>query len=509
MDNQYFLALDYGTQSTRALVFDPKGNLIAKAQLANANCREEQQGTAAASQSGDYCVAQLTAVVQKLLAESSVRPGQIAALSLTCQRACLVLMDESGHAQSDVFMWSDRRLAAEQLMPLPWYQRLGFGLLGLGKRIHYLRRCAKTNWLDRHKVAEAPKIGLLSGLLLSRLTDKLGDGVAYQVGYLPFDYRRRRFANAGNWRWRALNCRPQQMLPLAEATTVHGGLSAGFASLTGLPTGLPVVLAGADKACEAYAAGAGDPGLACVSLGSAATVTLGLERYTEAYRYAPAFPSLDSKQFLSEVQLERGFWLLSWLIREFGAEDCQGAKALGLSPEEYILRRIDAVTPGADGLLLSPTWAQGVIFPGPEARGAIVGWRPEHGRFHLYRAVIEGVLLTLARGLERLRKVSGTVPSLIRVTGGGSQSDVVLQMAADIFNLPVERLSVSEASGLGAAMCAAVAMGQYESLAEARLGMAKSAQRFEPDPRRVACYRVVARQHARLYPRLKPLFQTM
>lgn len=201
-------------------------------------------------------------------------------------------MDNRGKAQSDVFMWSDRRMVEGMLSPMSWFYRLGFWVSGMTGRIDYLRRAAKINLIRElfpGKVDGSDKIGLLSGYLLSRLGGKLLDSTVSQVAYLPFDYPIQTFAAKWSWRWQALGCKPSQMLPLIDAARQIGTVTDGFAELTGLKPGTALVSAGADKACEAYANGAGEPGVLSLSLGSAATVTLGTHRYFEVFRYAPAF----------------------------------------------------------------------------------------------------------------------------------------------------------------------------------------------------------------------------
>ncbi|MCG9746128.1 FGGY-family carbohydrate kinase [Shewanella sp. Isolate8] len=507
-DNPYFLALDYGTQSVRALVFDRQGQLIAKRQHAVQPYRDGAPGVS--EQSADYCYRQLVDVVRGLFEHTQVLPGQIKGMALTTQRACTVLLDDAGEAISPVYMWSDRRLASNELPPMAWYYRLGFLCIGLRRRIQYLRRAAKVNYLFEHhkdKLVAADKVALLSGYLTGKITGRLIDSEASQVAYLPFDYRRKTWANRRSWRWQALACSPSQMVPLAAPTQAMGKVSEHFAKDTGLATGLAVYGAGADKACEVYAAGCGEQDIACISLGSAAILAWGGHRYREAYRYLPAFPSIEATDYITEIQLERGFWLLSWLIEQFGAQEVKDSTALGISPEQYITQAIAKVPIGADGLMLSPLWAQGVIYPGPEARGSIIGFTPEHGRLHLYRAAIEGILMTLKQGLLRLEPLKGSPFRLVRVTGGGAQSDLVMQMCADIFNRPVERLSLHEASGLGAAMCCAVGAGIYPDLARARRQMRRLGEKFEPQAEHVAQYASVFKAYEALYPQIKPFFK--
>ncbi|WP_281213067.1 FGGY-family carbohydrate kinase [Shewanella insulae] len=506
--NPYFLALDYGTQSVRALVFDRQGQLVAKRQHSVQPYRHGAPGVS--EQSAEYCYRQLVDVVRGLFEHTQVLPAQIKGMALTTQRACTVLLDGDGQAVSPVYMWSDRRLASDNLPPMAWYYRLGFFCIGLSRRIAYLRRAAKVNYLHEHqkdRLAAADKVGLLSGYLIGQITGRLVDSQASQVAYLPFDYRRKAWASPRSWRWQALASRPSQMVPLVAPTKSMGQVSEHFAKDTGLVPGLGVYGAGADKACEVYAAGCGEEDIACISLGSAAILAWGGQNYLEAYRYLPAFPSIDENDYITEIQLERGFWLLSWLIEQFGAQDVLEANELGISPEQYITQAIAKVAIGADGLLLSPLWAQGVIYPGPEARGSIVGFTPEHGRLHLYRAAIEGILMTLKQGLLRLERLKGSPFKVVRITGGGAQSDLVMQMCADIFNRPVERLSLHEASGLGAAMCCAVGAGIYPDLASARTQMRRLGEKFEPEAVHVAQYARIFTAFEALYPQIKPFFK--
>ena len=114
--------------------------------------------------------------------------------------------------------------------------------------------------------------------------------------------------------------------------------------------------------------------------------------------------------------------------------------------------------PGALGLVLQPYWSPGLKVPGPEAKGAVIGFGDIHTRAHLYRAILEGLAYGLREGKERLERRIGHPITELRVSGGGAQSDVVMQLSADIFGLPAIRPHVYETSGLGAAIDAAVGL---------------------------------------------------
>ena len=131
-------------------------------------------------------------------------------------------------------------------------------------------------------------------------------------------------------------------------------------------------------------------------------------------------------------------------------------------------------------------------------------------RAHIYRAILEGLAYALREGAERTTKRSGVPVTELRVAGGGSQSEAAMQLTADIFGLPASRPHVYEASGLGAAMDAAVGIGIHPDFPTAIQVMTRVRDTFEPDikvhERYDDLYHGVYKQ---MYKRLQPLYQLM
>jgi sugar (pentulose or hexulose) kinase len=149
-------------------------------------------------------------------------------------------------------------------------------------------------------------------------------------------------------------------------------------------------------------------------------------------------------------------------------------------------------------------------FPGPEARGAIIGFRDMHTRAHLYRAMLEGLAYALREGAERTVRRSGVRITELRVAGGGSQSDAALQLTADVFGLPAARPHVYEASGLGAAIDAAVGAGIHSDFTIAIREMTRVRDTFEPNIKTHAIYdELYNHVYKKMYDRLKPLYERM
>jgi len=157
--------------------------------------------------------------------------------------------------------------------------------------------------------------------------------------------------------------------------------------------------------------------------------------------------------------------------------------------------------------MLQPYWSPGVRQPGPDAKGAVIGFGDVHTRAHLYRAILEGLAYSLREGRERIEKRGRLRLSELRVSGGGSQSDAALQLTADIFNLPTARPHTHETSGLGAAIDCAVGLGLHADFTQAVAGMTRIGRLFEPIAANVAIYDALyERVYRHMYARLEPLY---
>lgn len=510
MKGEHLLAIDVGTQSVRALVFDPGGRIQASTrEPLDPPYVSEEPGWA--EQDPEVYWQAVTRACRRLW-QSGVRPESLAGMALTTQRGTVVNVDGGGRPLRPAILWLDQR-RSEGVPRIGGLWGLLFALAGAAGTVAYLQAEAEANWIRRHQPEiwrRTEKYLLLSGYLTYRLTGRFVDSVGSQVGYIPFDFRRQAWASPRDWKWQAIPVEPSQLPDLVPPGDVMGQISPQAAEATGLPAGLPLVAAAADKACEVLGAGCLEPDVACLSFGTTATVNTTHRRYVEVIRLIPPYPSAVPGRYSLEVQVYRGFWMTRWFAREFGLEEAAQAAREGVAPEVVLDRLASRVPPGSMGLVLQPYWAPGLRVPGPEARGAIIGFGGVHGRAHVYRALLEGLAYALREGLERTQARTGVRARELRVVGGGSQSDLAMQVAADIFGLPAARPRVFEASALGAAIDAAVGLGIHPDFDTAMAAMTGVARVFEPDPGRAALYDRLYRQVYRpLYPRLRPLYQAI
>ncbi|MDX5299518.1 MAG: FGGY-family carbohydrate kinase [Gammaproteobacteria bacterium] len=510
MSARYLFAIDNGTQSVRALLFDLDGNLVGKGKEDIEPYFSNQPGWA--EQHPEYFWEALGRACEKLWSSTTVDRQQIAGVTLTTQRGTVINLDRRGQPLRPAIIWLDQRHAAVD-GPLrgPWGWL--FSALGLQDTVTRFREKAQANWIAQQQPelwAQTDKYLLLSGYLNWRLTGRMVDSTGSQVGYLPFDYRRQQWAGKRDFKWQMLPLKASQLPELVTPGTVIGPLTDEAARHLGLPAGLPVVAAASDKACEILGSGGHSPDVGCMSYGTTATINATSARYVEPVRFMPPYPSAIPHHYCTEVMIYRGFWMVSWFKREFGLREQHLAESRGIEPEQLFDELVNSVPPGSMGLMLQPYWSPGVREPGPEAKGAVIGFGDVHTRAHLYRAILEGLAYALREGGERIQKRTGVRMQRLRVAGGGSQSDAAMQLTADIFGLPAERPHTYETSGLGAAMDAAVGLGLMPDFETAVARMTRVGARFNPDPQRQQLYdRLYREVYQQMYPRLQPLYRSI
>ncbi len=505
------LGIDVGTQSVRAIAFDRSGRIAGRSQVAMEPPFEATQPGWAELDPAAYWQA-VVAAVHGLWTEPSLSPERIAALALTTQRGTVVCAREDGTPLRPAIVWPDQRLCSAPPSIGPYWRTL-FGLARAGAIVRLLQSQAEANWLAQHEPAmwqRCERFGLLSGWLTHRLVGDWVDSAACQVGYLPFDYRRQQWADAKAWQWKALAVRRSQLPRLVAPASALGELTPAAADALGLPPGLHVIAAAADKACEVLGCGVLEPGTAHLSFGTAATINTMQPNYIEVQRLLPAYPAALPGAFNTEIQIERGFWLIRWFKDEFAHHERALAAERGVSVESLFDALIDSVPAGAMGLVLQPYWSPGLREPGPEAKGAIIGFSSVHTRAHVYRAMIEGLLYSLRAGRERIETATRRPITRLVISGGGAQSDGAMQIAADVFDLVAERPDVAEASSLGAAILAATGIGWYSDTASATRAMVGIGKRFVPDAAAVRTYDALFREvYQPMYRRLQPLYRRL
>jgi sugar (pentulose or hexulose) kinase len=273
-----------------------------------------------------------------------------------------------------------------------------------------------------------------------------------------------------------------------------------------IPEGLPVVVGGGDMQSALIGMGVTDERHASLVLGTTIGLNIPSKKYIndKDIIFLP-WPSAIPGEYILEVGVGSGLLTVSWFVRELAAHEAVLSRETNRSPEDILDDAIRDIPPGSLGLMVQPYW--NAPFHRPLARGSILGFSMAHTRAHLYRAILEGMAYEIRSGYEAIHKRTGITLSEIRVSGGGSQSDMLLAILADVFGIPTIRTRVNEAGALGAAICAAAGAGL---LPDFRVGIEKMVHvkdRFEPEPENRRTYETMYRTYLNIYPRVGDLYQ--
>lgn len=509
MQTPLILTFDVGTQSTRCLLVRPDGGFEDLCQVKHSPAYHSAE-PGWAEQRPDFYYERICEAGRTVCARNPELLSRVTAVALTTIRDTVLCLDAEGRPLRDCILWLDSRQAAFDAK-FPLSRRLIFGIAGMSGTVETIYRASACNWIAQHEPelwASTAQYVMLPTYLNYKLTGVLADTAANMIGHMPFDYKRRRWQGPAALTRCIYNIPQQKLCKLVPTGAVIGHTTAAFAADSGVPEGLPLIATGSDKGCETLGLSVVQPHKAAISLGTTATIQLALERYVEPQPFMPAYPAVPNHLYNPEIELYRGFWLVSWFLREFCAGELAEAKVRGCAPETLFDERIAAIPPGCEGLVLQPYWTPGIT--NPTARGAVVGLTDHHTRGHLYRAILEGIGFELYHSLRQMEQRAGVRVEQLYVGGGGARSKVACQILADLFGLPVKRTQTHEVSAVGAAMVAFLAQGVFPNYDEAIHSMVHEADTFQPDPAAHAAYQQLYRGvYARLFARLEPLYRRM
>jgi xylulokinase len=306
--------------------------------------------------------------------------------------------------------------------------------------------------------------------------------------------------------WSAAACRrvgvEQHLLPeVRPAASLAGGLLPAPARQLGVRSGIPVIVGAGDVPASQLGAGAIDPGVAHLSLGTAVYAGVTIDRpLLDPERKLGLLGHAIDDRWILWLEIATGGGALAWLLRAMGASTRR--------PVDYaeIDRLVELCADEVDGLLFAP-WLSGERVPlfDDRLRGAFVGLHLGHGRGHLIRAVMEGIACQIRWAFD-YGEAFGEPIREVRAVGGGAIGETWLQIIADVLGRDVACVAAPQDAGArGAAALALVALGAERDLEFVRRD-AMVERKLEPQPgRRQASDRLYNR-YRRLHEALAPLY---
>ncbi len=501
------LTLDFGTQSVRTSLINKSGNIVViikeqykPAYFSNKNGYAEQDP--------DFYWNLAKKCLKQLSDEHKDLLDSIIGATVTTFRDTSVQLDHDLKPLRPCILWLDQRMAeAKEKMPL--LHRLAFKLVGMNNTIELNRRRTVAHWLKENEPEtwkKTSKYVNISTYLVYKLTGQLVDSAASLTGHYPINFKKREWYKEGALKGRIFGI-PKRMLPLLKQPgEILGVITDEVADECGLPHGIKLVATGSDKACETIGLGALSRDVGAISYGTASTIEVSNKKYHEPEPFLPAYPAAVPNWYNMDVQIYRGYWMLTWFSKEFASEFVGAAKIQEMAVEELLNEKLASIPPGSNGLVLQPYWGPGLSRP--LAKGAVIGFSDVHTKVHLYRAIIEGIAYALREGLEGIEKSQKHKVKFLMISGGGSQSDVICQITSDIFNLPVSRVQTYETTSLGAAIASFTALGEFPNIEEAMTKMSRVSSTFYPNEKAVKQYNYLYKKvYVKMFPQLKDVYK--
>jgi len=502
---QYFIVIDGGTQNIKAFIFDENGNEVHGESSPVTPYLAVRPDFA--EQDAEVYLQITQKVTRSLVQNSGISEDTLAAVAITTHRSTIVPVDENGNPVRPAITWLDERKTEGLRLPGGPVMSLFFNAARMAEKLKEYQRRSKFNWLKRHEpenYARTFKFLTVSSHIFHSLTGEFKDCSSMIVGVFPIDLKRLQWHP---WKivYEIFGVERDRLPVLVSPVEIAGTVSEEGARRFGVPQGLPVIIGAGDKQSELLGAGVTTGNIAEISYGTAAVIELLSSKYIthprmDFFTWGAAIP----RHWALEGFVGRGYWMVSWFKNEFGKREEDEALRLGLAPEVVLDKQLIDIPPGSMGLLVQPYWHPREN--DPLSKGAMIGFSGEHTRKHIYRAIVEGIGYELRRLGELIEERSGSTITELRVGGGGSQSDEIMQITADIFGLPAKRMHTSNLSALGAAIDATVALGIHKSFPEAVERMVRVKTAFQPVDENTKIYDQLFREvYFKMYHALSPL----
>lgn len=511
MDENYVLSYDMGTQSVRAIIFDKNGNIVNSVQrVYEQPYFSVKDGYA--EQHGDFYWEELCIATKELKKKSKSAWHKLKAISITTCRDVVTCLDKNNSPLRPFILYCDQRRVThlnENINPL-LIETLK--LVGMWDLVSTQYSASFCNWIKKYEPyiwSQTDKFVPLSTYIHFKMLGELCDSVASQVGHIPFDYKKKDWKSKYDLTSFIFEAKIDKMNnKLYKPCEIMGYVSKKVSEETGLPENLAVVASGADKACETLAVGCQGKDVAAISLGTSASIEITTDKYIEPMPFLPAYPSIHIDKFNPEVLVFRGFWMVSWFKNNFAKEEIKEAEKKGCMVEDILDEKMMDIPVGCGGLVLQPYWSP--CLQAPKGKGLLIGFSDYHTKYHIYRAIIEGIGFELYNALLKMEKRSGYRIRKIRLSGGGSKSEKVCQLMADLFGKTIQKVQTSETSALGAAMASFTGVGEFRNLDEAVGSMSKVTKEYYPNAYNHFRYNeIYKRVYRRLYPTNKKTYRNI
>ncbi|MDT8860398.1 gluconokinase [Alkalihalobacillus sp. MEB130] len=501
---KYVAALDIGTTSAKAVLFQKNGVVVAEHECSYPVYQPQPSWV----EQDPYEIEQaairsLSAAIQK----SGIQPSELICVSFSSAMHSLICVNEKHEAISPSITWADGR-SVEQASRLK--DTFGTDIyLQTGTPLHPMSPLCKLLWMrdtGYGPYVQAAKFVSIKEFLFMRWfgTYIVDYAIASASGLFnihTFDWHEDALVAAG--------ISKEQLSKPVPSTTICQGLSSELANRMSVSVDIPFVIGSSDGPLANLGIGAINPGDVALTIGTSGAI-----------RQMSSSPRTDELQEIFCYGVTKDLWIMGgpsnnggivfqWMKDVFGEIEVERALTSGdASAYDLLSELAKGVKPGADGLLFLP-FLNGERAPywDANARGSYIGLTLAHKKAHMIRAGLEGVIFSMYSIGEALERLAGE-PANLFASGGFARSSLWLQMVADIFGKEVQVPVSHQSSAWGAAWFGLYALGEVSSLSAIKTEIPMK-ETYVPNAVHHQVYRQLYETYRDLYAALKPHFHAL
>ena len=497
----YFIGVDIGTTSTKAIVFSSSGAIKG---MGNRGYNILASQPTWAEQDPNVIFATAIAVIRD--AVDAAGGANIAAVGFSTAMHSLIAMDAKNQLLTNSIIWADRR-SVTQAEKLKQDKTANAIYRRTGTPIHPMSPLCKLMWMresDPDTFRQATKFISIKEYILYQLFEEyvIDYSIASATGLFnlkQLDWDEEALTLAGITK--------EQLGLLVPTTHILQGMKQQHAEAMKLAPETPFVIGASDGVLANLGVGAINSGNAITIGTSGAVRTFSQTPITDPQARTFCYAATDHL-WLIGGSINSGGIIFQWLRDEFCAAEVEQAKHLCIDAYHIMINAACQVPAGAEGLLCLP-FLSGERAPywNAKARGVFFGVGLHHTRSHFIRAVMEGILFALYSvnvAVQELTQISGE----IRASGGFARSGAWLQMMADVFGQEVVTPEVYEASGFGAAVLAMYAVGAIADITNVHQ-LIRISKRYQPNLELSSTYKQLFALYQRVYHNLVEEFNLL
>ncbi len=489
----YFLGVDIGTGSTKAVALDINGKTVFSTQIYYDTLQTQ---TGYSEQRPDEIFQAFVKSISLAVNHLKENP---AAISLSAVMHSIIPVDESGRALANMLTWADSRSyeVAERIRASLIAESL---YKATGTPIHAMSPLCKIIWWRENApelFSKVYKFISIKEYIWNKLFHQ------FQVDYSTASSTGLFDITQLTWYDHALQLTgitPAQLSTAVSPGLVRYDLPEAIAHALHIEASTPFVIGASDGCLANLGSSAMSPAFAAITIGTSGAVRIASGKAVHNFQSMLFNYLLDEQIFISGGAISNGGIAVKWCTENLLQESLK-------DDYDEMFRKIEAIGAGSQGLLFLP-YLMGERAPVWDSRsnGAFLGVTIAHENVHFLRAVVEGICFSLNDVLQILEKSAGSIDK-VHVSGGLFKSRIFIQILANVTGKSLCLMQTEDASAIGAVYLALKALGHVETFDE--LPRQEASYICEPHWEEHEKYKAYFQIYRQLYPRFKDVMHDL